>query len=85
MGKPIVMIALVALLTAGCTSTQQAAAGLVAAKRMAFNDAKARLTLVSTCDITVGAFFRLPPSYQRSIEAICGGEPLANKPILAKE
>jgi hypothetical protein len=52
---------------------------------MEFNDTKANVALLGVCDITVGAFFRQPPSRQRAIEAVCGGEAMPRRPILAPD
>lgn len=80
------LLALALLITAtGCTAAQQGALSAAAQKRMAFNDTKANVALLGVCDITVGAFFRQPPSRQRAIEAVCGGEAMPRRPILAPD
>jgi hypothetical protein len=73
------------LALASCTTAQTAAVSAAVEKKQQFNDRKAALTIIATCDITVGAFFRLPPWQQRAVEAICGGEPIPKRPVLAPD
>ena len=67
---------LVCILMLGACAKTTAFTAVAVEKKMQFNDSKARLTLSAACDITIGAFFRLPPSYQRATQALCGGEPM---------
>ena len=66
------------LILSGCAQATGALETGIAARKQ-FNDTKAKITLVATCDITIGSYYRLSPSKRRAVAALCGGEPLPLK------
>lgn len=84
--KTLLVASIAMFIVTGCTTAHKAAVGAAISKKKEFNDTTAQLKLMSPCTITVGTFFRsLTPSQQRATEALCGGEAMARKPILAPD
>ncbi len=68
---PVIII----LALTGCTAAQEAAVTAGAQKRMQFNDSKARVLMLSLCDMSVGSYNRALGQGQRdAVATLCGGQ-----------
>ncbi|MEE8598283.1 MAG: hypothetical protein V3S69_01975 [Dehalococcoidales bacterium] len=74
MGKPIVIV--LVLFLGGCAYVPT-----VIGAKQAYNDTKAKALTVAVCDMSIGAYFRLPPMQRRAVEALCGGESMPRRKI----
>jgi hypothetical protein len=66
MTRALALLAVLAL--AGCTGL-----GEITGQRRAMNDAQAEATLAATCDISIGAFYRLALHEREAVRVLCGG------------
>ena len=77
-----VLLVLITLF-AGCARVSEFAM-MAAEKRRSMNDGQARATMVATCDISVGAYFRELNELERRYAAeLCGGVAMPEMPSQA--
>ncbi len=76
------LVIVLALFLAGCSAAQEAFVTAGAQKRMDFNDGKARVLMLSLCDMSLGSYNRALNQGQRdAVMTICGGQ----KAVTAKD